>query len=326
MYNYNCPDCNEAKLQSDKNARKINEVIDQVNALIQVNNETVDFIEEKAKEVVGEIAEIKVNENIGDIKTSLDNIEKGLNSMIFDGNIMVSHRGGSYYAPENTIASFDVALKQGYKAIETDVLLTSNNEWIVFHDSTLERMTNGEGKVNTKTLSELKRLIIDGGYNVNRFAAQKILTLNELFDYVKGNKIYLLLEIKVTTTLDNLKTLVNKIYDYELENNIILLGYSVENFENIRTFDKYLKCSIALDTDITETHIGWANYVGNCGFTPYVKNLTKTGVELAHDNNYFVMPYDVKTYGEVLKCKEYQVDGMVCDCISEVNINASYLL
>ena len=58
MYEYNCPDCNEAKLQSDKNARKINEVIDQVNALIQVINETVDFIEEKANEVVEEIAEI----------------------------------------------------------------------------------------------------------------------------------------------------------------------------------------------------------------------------------------------------------------------------
>ena len=55
MYDYNCPDCNEAKLQSDKNARKINEVIDQVNALIQVNNETVDFIEEKANEVIDEL-------------------------------------------------------------------------------------------------------------------------------------------------------------------------------------------------------------------------------------------------------------------------------
>ena len=74
MYDYNCPDCNEAKLQSDKNARKINEVIDQVNALIKVNNETVDFIEEKANEVVEEIAEIKVNEVLGDIRSCLDNI------------------------------------------------------------------------------------------------------------------------------------------------------------------------------------------------------------------------------------------------------------
>ena len=52
MYDYNCPDCDEMKLQSDKNARKINEVIEQVNALIQVNNETVDFIEEKAYEII----------------------------------------------------------------------------------------------------------------------------------------------------------------------------------------------------------------------------------------------------------------------------------
>ena len=55
MYDYNCPDCNEAKLQSDKNARKINEVIEQVNALIEVNNETVDFIKEKVKEVIGDV-------------------------------------------------------------------------------------------------------------------------------------------------------------------------------------------------------------------------------------------------------------------------------
>lgn len=76
MYDYNCPDCNEAKLQSDKNARKINEVIDQVNALIQVNNGTVDFIEEKAEEKVEEIAGIKVNEVLGELNTEIDNMEK----------------------------------------------------------------------------------------------------------------------------------------------------------------------------------------------------------------------------------------------------------
>ena len=66
IQDYSCPDCIEAKLQSDKNARKINEVIDQVNALIQVNNETVDFIEDKAQNIVEEIATIKVAEKLED--------------------------------------------------------------------------------------------------------------------------------------------------------------------------------------------------------------------------------------------------------------------
>ena len=84
MYDYNCPDCNEAKLQSYKNARKINDVIYQVNSLIQVNNETVDFIEEKAEEKIEEIAEekieeiaeIKVNEVLGDLRTEIDDVKQ----------------------------------------------------------------------------------------------------------------------------------------------------------------------------------------------------------------------------------------------------------
>ena len=67
MYDYNCPDCNEAKLQSDKNARKINEVIEQVNQLIQVNNETVEFIQEKANEIIEDLLEIKLIELLNKI-------------------------------------------------------------------------------------------------------------------------------------------------------------------------------------------------------------------------------------------------------------------
>ena len=72
MYDYDCPDCNETKIQSDKNARKINEVIDQVNGLTKLYNDTEDFIKEKGNEIVGEIAVIKVNEVIGDLNSEVD--------------------------------------------------------------------------------------------------------------------------------------------------------------------------------------------------------------------------------------------------------------
>ena len=75
MYEYKCPDCNEAKLQSDKNARKINEVIDQVNALIQVNNETVDFIKEKSNEILSDLIT-----EIENIKSEIDNLKEVINN------------------------------------------------------------------------------------------------------------------------------------------------------------------------------------------------------------------------------------------------------
>ena len=75
MYDYKCPDCNDAKLQSDKNTRKINEVIDQVNALIQVNNETVDFIKEKSNEILSDLIT-----EIENIKNEINNLKEAINN------------------------------------------------------------------------------------------------------------------------------------------------------------------------------------------------------------------------------------------------------
>ena len=75
MYNYQCPDCNDTKLQSDKVARKLNEVIDQVNALIQFYK----GVEDKANEIVEDIAEEKVDNALGNVNAKLDNINTTLN-------------------------------------------------------------------------------------------------------------------------------------------------------------------------------------------------------------------------------------------------------
>ena len=81
MYDYNCPDCNDAKLQEDRNARKINEVIDQVNQIIDNDIATTEYLLQKADEIVGETAEIKVNEELSDLNKELDNINLSLNNI-----------------------------------------------------------------------------------------------------------------------------------------------------------------------------------------------------------------------------------------------------
>ena len=73
MYDYNCPDCNEAKLQSEKNARKINEIIEQINQIISNDIATTDYLLKKANEIVGEIAERKLNELLNGLTVEVDN-------------------------------------------------------------------------------------------------------------------------------------------------------------------------------------------------------------------------------------------------------------
>ena len=67
MYNYNCPECEETKIKTDKNTRKINEVIGQVNELTPLYNDTENLIESKANEKVEEVANVKVPEMVNNI-------------------------------------------------------------------------------------------------------------------------------------------------------------------------------------------------------------------------------------------------------------------
>lgn len=76
--------------------------------------------------------------------------------------LLFAHRGGSALAPENTLVAFRNAVNLSADALELDVRLTADDELVVFHDETLDRTTNGTGKVREKTLAELRQL--DAGY------------------------------------------------------------------------------------------------------------------------------------------------------------------
>lgn len=95
-------------------------------------------------------------------------------------NIFVAaHRGFCAKFPENTMTAFREAIKLGVDQIETDVRITKDNELVLIHDSTLDRTTNGSGKVCDYTLAELKMLDAGNG--------EQIPTLRELFELVKDH-------------------------------------------------------------------------------------------------------------------------------------------
>lgn len=75
----------------------------------------------------------------------------------------IAHRGGRGLAPEGTIAAFDNALTLDVDMFEYDTHITKDGHLVVIHDPTVDRTTNGSGKVNEMTLKEIQAL--DAGYN-----------------------------------------------------------------------------------------------------------------------------------------------------------------
>ena len=70
----------------------------------------------------------------------------------------VAHRGASAQYPENTMSAFRQAIQQGVDMLELDVHLTSDDELIVMHDTTLDRTTNGHGNIHDHSLQEIRQL------------------------------------------------------------------------------------------------------------------------------------------------------------------------
>jgi glycerophosphoryl diester phosphodiesterase len=79
---------------------------------------------------------------------------------------VIGHRGNRAFAPENTLEAFVEAVALGADAVEFDLRVSSDGQLVVFHDPTLERTTDGHGKVADHRLAELKRL--DAGARFTR--------------------------------------------------------------------------------------------------------------------------------------------------------------
>src|SRR5436309_6573418 len=72
--------------------------------------------------------------------------------------MVIAHRGASSYAPENTFAAFDLAIRMGARHIELDVEATRDGHIVVIHDDTVDRTTDGSGPVAGHTLETLQAL------------------------------------------------------------------------------------------------------------------------------------------------------------------------
>ena len=91
---------------------------------------------------------------------------------------VIAHRGFSAAAPENTLAAVAAAAEAGADGCEFDVYATRDGHVVLLHDKTVDRTTDGRGKVTELTLAELKRLDA-GSWKDPKFAGQRVPTLEE---------------------------------------------------------------------------------------------------------------------------------------------------
>lgn len=145
-----------------------------------------------------------------------------------------AHRGSSLCAPENTLAAFILALEQGADGIELDVKLSSDGELVVIHDQTVNRTTQGNGRVSHLTLEQLRSLDA-GSWKDSSFAGEKIPTLAEVFETVGGRTTIMIELTNYLSIFDNLpQKVVQLVQKYKLEDSVIFSSFLPANLAKVR--------------------------------------------------------------------------------------------
>ena len=107
----------------------------------------------------------------------------------------MSHRGDNRNFPENTLEAFESAIALGATHIETDIRTTADGRLVCFHDGTLERTTNGTGRVRAYTLAEIQQLDA-GSWFAPQFAGLRVPSIAEVYALAARTNTSLYVDLK----------------------------------------------------------------------------------------------------------------------------------
>ncbi|KAG8432976.1 hypothetical protein GDO86_017300 [Hymenochirus boettgeri] len=110
---------------------------------------------------------------------------------------VIAHRGGGHDAPENTLAAIRAAAKNGATGVELDLEFTSDGVPILMHDDTVERTTDGTGRLQDLTYSDIKKLNAAAKHRFrNQFNGEKVPTLEEAVKECMKNNLTIYFDVK----------------------------------------------------------------------------------------------------------------------------------
>jgi glycerophosphoryl diester phosphodiesterase len=229
--------------------------------------------------------------------------------------LILAHRGASANAPENTMAAFELALEQGAHGFELDAKLSADGEVVVIHDPSVERTTNGQGRVSQLNLTDLRELDA-GSFFSDQFKGEKIPTLAEVFETLGERAI-------INVELTNYKTprdgLADKVCElvqrFGLQDSVLFSSFLPSNLKRTRSLLPDARCGLLA----LGGWIGW--WARSFGFNfgdyqvlhPALPDTTPQQVARVHRLKRYINVWTVNAAEDMRRLIDWGVDGIITD-------------
>ncbi len=225
--------------------------------------------------------------------------------------LVFGHRGAKGHIAENTLSSIQKAIELGVDGIEVDVFRCGSGELVVFHDRSVEKLTNGIGFIEQMSLNSIKKLnVLDQG---------KIPTLNEVLDLIDG-QVILNIELKGSNTSFLTHQLLNSYFkssNWKPEK-IIISSFDWDELRAFYQLNKEIKIAILTEDDPVDA-IPIAKELNAFSINPNHILLTKLNAAKIKSENISIYPWTVNEILDINKMKKIGVDGIITDYPEKVN-------
>ena len=152
----------------------------------------------------------------------------------------VSHRGYSTLAPENTLAAYRLSAQMGFEMVECDVAFTADNQAVLLHDLTIDRTSNGTGRIDQMTLAQVRTYDF-GNWKSEQYRGERIPTFEEFIALCKQLRLYPYIELKVVKT-EQVKSLVETVKRYGMLRCVTWISFSDELLGEVLKCDGGARC------------------------------------------------------------------------------------
>ena len=218
----------------------------------------------------------------------------------------IGHRGAKGHIAENTIASIHKAIELGADGIEIDVFQCKSGEIVLFHDKTLEKLTNGDGNIEDKNLEELRKLkVLNSSYSIP--------TLEEVLKSI-GKDVFLNIELKGRNTAEGSLNLIKKYIERnKIEfNNILFSSFNWEELKDLRSLSDKVQLALITEQDPLLA-IDYALKLKAVAINPNYKDLNEQIISKINEKGLKIYTWTVNSKIQIDRLKVLNVNGIITD-------------
>lgn len=215
-----------------------------------------------------------------------------------------AHRGASAEAPENTLAAFGLALQRRVDGIELDVHLSRDGVPMVIHDETLERTSNGRGRVSARTAAELQRLDA-GSWFAPGFSGEVVPTLEQVLQLV-GAQARINIELKSSAAGEAVLQLLQR---YP-ESKVLVSSFDHRLLARLRGMAPTMALGFLVDSPWWRLGLRRALASGGESFHPRQEQVSRPLVLACHRAGVKVYPWTVDAPARCIELVRFGCDGL----------------